>query len=128
VIALGGVAAVEVTTGLMSSVPVVAVMNLIAALLAVLWNVITVSLRQSIIPDHLLGRVNSVYRFFAWGMMPIGAIVGGLIVVATERLADRELALRMPWFVSGGIQLAMLVWAAPRLTTARMDAARASVS
>jgi predicted MFS family arabinose efflux permease len=128
VIALGGVAAVEVTTGLMSSVPVVAVMNLIAALLAVLWNVITVSLRQSIIPDHLLGRVNSVYRFFAWGMMPIGAIVGGLIVVATERLADRELALRMPWFVSGGIQLAMLVWAAPRLTTARMEAARASAS
>jgi MFS family permease len=128
VIALGGVAAVEVTTGLMSSVPVVAVMNLIAALLAVLWNVITVSLRQSIIPDHLLGRVNSVYRFFAWGMMPIGAIIGGLIVVATERLADRELALRMPWFVSGGIQLAMLVWAAPRLTTARMEAARASAS
>ena len=33
----------------------------------VLWNVITVSLRQAIIPDHLLGRVNSVYRFFGWG-------------------------------------------------------------
>jgi hypothetical protein len=32
-----------------------------------LWNVITVSLRQRLIPDHLLGRVNSVYRFFAWG-------------------------------------------------------------
>ena len=50
----------------------------------VLWNVITVSLRQSIIPDHLLGRVNSVYRFFAWGMMPIGSLIGGLIVVVTD--------------------------------------------
>ena len=38
-----------------------------STVLAVVWNVITVSLRQSIIPDGLLGRVNSVYRFFAWG-------------------------------------------------------------
>ena len=40
---------------------------------AVLWNVITVSLRQAVIPDRLLGRVNSVYRFFGWGAIPIGA-------------------------------------------------------
>ena len=46
----------------------------IGATLGATWNVITVSLRQSIIPPHLLGRVNSVYRFFAWGMMPIGAL------------------------------------------------------
>src|SRR3954453_4123299 len=31
-------------------------------------NVITVRFRQTIIPSHPLGRVNSVYRFFAWGM------------------------------------------------------------
>ena len=73
VVALAGSAAIEVTIGLMSNVPVVAVMNLVAGLLAVLWNVITVSLRQSIVPDHLLGRVNGVYRFVAWGMIPIGA-------------------------------------------------------
>ena len=56
------------------------VMFLVTAFTGVLWNVITVSLRQTIIPDHLLGRVNSVYRFFAWGMMPIGLAIGGLIV------------------------------------------------
>jgi MFS family permease len=127
-ISLGGVAVVELTIGLMSNVPVVAVMNLVAALLAVLWNVITVSLRQSIIPDHLLGRVNSVYRFFAWGMMPIGAVIGGAIVAVTEHLGDRELALRMPWFVAGGIELVLLLWAAPRLTTSRMQAARAAAA
>lgn len=54
---------------------------------AVLWNVITVSLRQSIIPTHLLGRVNSVYRFFAWGSMPIGTLIGGAIVSALRHLA-----------------------------------------
>ena len=116
-VALAGSAAIEVTIGLMSNVPVVAAMNLLAGLLAVLWNVITVSLRQSIVPDHLLGRVNSVYRFLAWGMIPIGAIVGGVIVTVTERVGDRELALRMPWFVAGAIEVALLVYAAPRLTT-----------
>ena len=46
------------------------------------WNVITVSLRQRITPDHLLGRVNAGYRFFAWGSMPIGALLGGLVAEA----------------------------------------------
>ncbi len=45
----------------------------------VIWNVITVSLRQRIVPDHLLGRVNAAYRLFAWGTQPIGGLVGGII-------------------------------------------------
>ena len=43
----------------MSNVPAVVVFDLVAGVLALLWNVITVSLRQSIIPDHLLGRVTA---------------------------------------------------------------------
>lgn len=43
------------------------------------WNVIVVSLRQSITPDALLGRVNSCYRLLAWGTMPVGALLGGAI-------------------------------------------------
>ncbi|HET9667541.1 MAG TPA: MFS transporter, partial [Desertimonas sp.] len=125
-VALGATAASEMIIGLLSNVPAVAVLNLVAAFFAVLWNVITVSLRQSIVPDHLLGRVNSVYRFFAWGMMPIGAIVGGVIVVVTERVADRELALRLPWIISGATMIGLLVYATPRLTTRRLDAARAA--
>jgi MFS family permease len=125
-ISLAGSAVVEVAIGLMSNVPAVVALNLLAGVLALLWNVITVSLRQSIIPDHLLGRVNSVYRFLAWGMVPIGAALGGVIVTVTERFTDRELALRMPWFVAGGIEFALLAFAVPRLTTQRMDAARAA--
>ncbi len=92
---------------------------------AVLWNVITVSLRQTIIPDRLLGRVNSVYRFFAWGMMPIGSVVGGMLVVGTEAVGSRELALRMPWFVAAAAYVLLLVYAAPQLTTEKIEAARA---
>jgi hypothetical protein len=43
-----------------------------------MWNVITVSLRQAIVPDHLVGRLNSSYRLLAWGMMPAGAAIAGL--------------------------------------------------
>jgi predicted MFS family arabinose efflux permease len=45
----------------------------------VAWNVVTVSLRQRITPDHLLGRMNATYRLLGWGGMPIGAALGGLI-------------------------------------------------
>ncbi len=93
-----------------------------------LWNVITVSFRQSVIPDHLLGRVNSVYRFFGWGMMPIGAALGGLIVVIVDQFASRDLALRMPWLVAGVLSLLLFVVAGPRLTTAKFAAARAAAA
>lgn len=45
----------------------------------VVWNVLTVSFRQRIAPDHLLGRVNAGYRLLAWGTMPLGAAVGGVL-------------------------------------------------
>ena len=51
----------------------------VGGMLIVLWNVITVSLRQRITPNRLLGRVNSAYRLLAWGTMPLGAAVGGLL-------------------------------------------------
>lgn len=97
-------------------------------LVAVLWNVITVSLRQTIIPDHLLGRVNSVYRFFAWGMMPVGSVLGGVVVLVTDTFASRDMALQMTWFVAGGLHLPLFLYAAPKLTTAKIEAARAEVA
>jgi hypothetical protein len=54
---------------------------------ALLWNVVTVSLRQVMIPDEILGRVNSVYRFLGWGAMPIGTILGGVLASLVEQTA-----------------------------------------
>lgn len=51
----------------------------IGGLTVVLWNVVAVSLRQRITPDTLLGRVNSGYRLLAWGTMPLGAAIGGIL-------------------------------------------------
>jgi len=38
-----------------------------------------VSLRQSIIPNHLLGRVNASAQFLTGGIWPLGAILAGLL-------------------------------------------------
>lgn len=78
---------------------------------ALLWNVVTVSYRQRAIPEELLGRVNSIYRFFGWGMMPLGALAGGLIVGWSETALGREAALRLPYLVSAIGTAALFVYA-----------------
>ena len=110
--------------GFTSSWQVVWVLTVFEAFVSVLWNTITVSLRQSIIPSHLLGRVNSVYRFFAWGSIPIGMFVGGGLVAAMTHFVSRESALRTPYFVSAVLGALLWALAAPRLTTAKIEAAR----
>lgn len=124
-VVLLGAAAGSLVIGVTSSWLVVYVAFAVGNLLAVLWNVITVSLRQTIIPDELLGRVNSVYRFFGWGMMPLGAVIGGAMVQVFELFMDREMALRMPFLVAAAIYVVVFVVAAPKLTTAKIEAARA---
>lgn len=38
-----------------------------------------VSLRQTVTPGHLLGRMNGSYRFITWGVIPVGALLGGYL-------------------------------------------------
>ncbi len=110
--------------GLTSSLPLTFVMMAIGSMLAMSWNIITVSLRQSVIPDELLGRVNSVYRFFGWGMMPIGALLGGLTVSVADSFFSRETALRIPWIIGAVGHLILFAVVARRLSTPNIEAAR----
>ena len=102
---------------LTSSPVLVGVMFAVSGLTSVVWNVITVSLRQSIIPDALLGRVNSVYRFLGWGTMPIGAAVGGALA--------KGFGLRAPFFANVGVLAIMGVAALPVVNRRAIEAARA---
>lgn len=74
-----GFSALEGLPGLTASVPAVGASFFVAGAMGIAWNVITVSLRQRIVPDRLLGRVNAGYRLLAWGTMPLGAALGGLL-------------------------------------------------
>ncbi len=104
---------------------VVALWFAFSTVFMILWNIITVSYRQTIIPDALLGRVNSVYRFFGWGMMPIGSLLGGAVVAIADIWVDRATALRWPFFIAGIIYVGIFIYALPRLTTAKMETTRA---
>ena len=108
----------EAAVGLMSNAWAVAGLFWISGLFVPVWNIITVSLRQQIVPDHLLGRVNSVYRFLGWGLQPLGALAGGLLANAY--------GLRVPFLVGGAVTAVCLVLAWPRITTHAIEAAKAA--
>ena len=42
-------------------------------------NVQTITVRQAVTPDALLGRMNASYRTITWGLVPIGALLGGFL-------------------------------------------------
>jgi MFS family permease len=45
----------------------------------VVYNVAQVSLRQAITPSRMQGRMNATMRWFVWGTIPIGALLGGVL-------------------------------------------------
>ncbi|MDO8361438.1 MAG: MFS transporter [Actinomycetota bacterium] len=72
-------------------------MSTVQALTTTIWSIVTVSLRQQIVPDALFGRVNSVYRWVSTGSMPLGALVGGLVA--------KFYGLRAPYFAAAAVLL-----------------------
>lgn len=66
------------------AVPTIALPMVMAAefaqwLFLVVYLVIEVSVRQTVTPDHLQGRVNATERFLVNGAIPLGALLGGLL-------------------------------------------------
>jgi MFS family permease len=52
----------------------------------ILFNINTGSLRQVIVPDHLLGRVMSIASVLAWSAIPLGSFLGGLLISRTNNI------------------------------------------
>ena len=93
----------------------VVAMTTIQALMTTVWSIVAVSLRQQIVPDHLFGRVNSVYRWVSVGVMPIGALLGGLVA--------GRFNLRAPYFLASGVLLLAALLVTSRLTTSAIASA-----
>jgi MFS family permease len=72
-----------------------------------LWSIVAVTLRQQLVPAELRGRVNSAYRMLSAGLMPFGALAGGLVA--------RELGVRAAYPVAGVIRAVALLVALPVL-------------
>lgn len=79
-----------IVAGLLSAVSLGSIM---------VWNVLTLALRQRLIPNEMLGRVGASYRFLVYLGMPVGALVGGVIA--------NHYGVRSALFVSGSALIAL---------------------
>jgi MFS family permease len=68
---------------------------------ATLFNIGQVSLRQAVTPNNLLGRMNATMRVATWGVLPVGAVVGGL--------AAEALGITNTLWLAGGIAVLSLL-------------------
>lgn len=76
----------------------------------ILWNTVSVSYRQRLIPDAILGRVNSLYRLLAWGMMPAGLALSGVMIELSGTLLPRPQAIALPiWAAAAAAALLFLL-------------------
>ena len=82
-----------------------------------IYNINQVSLRQALTPAAMAGRMNATMRWFVWGTIPIGSLIGGII--------GETLGLRAAILVGGvGASLAFIpllfgpVWKIKEMPTA----------
>jgi MFS family permease len=61
------------------TVPAIAVAVLLLGFLNTIGNVVSQSMRQRMVSPGMLGRVGGAGRTLAYGLMPVGAVLGGLV-------------------------------------------------
>jgi predicted MFS family arabinose efflux permease len=85
----------------------------IQAVAVAVGNVATLSLRHAIVPTELLGRVNNAFRTCVWGVMPLGALAGGVLA--------SQVGLHTTFLIAGVGQIGAIVLAS-RLLALRIAA------
>ena len=78
--------------GLAPNFWVLGVIGFISSFAITNWNILLMSCYQVLIPTELYGRIHGARRTFVWGLMPIGAFLGGVLA---------HLGLRVPLLVGG---------------------------
>jgi len=78
--------------GLAPNVWVFGVIGFVSSFAITNWNILLMSCYQVLIPSDLYGRIHGARRTFVWGVMPVGAFIGGVIAHA---------GLRIPLLVGG---------------------------
>jgi hypothetical protein len=96
---VGGLAFIAL--GVVGNALIAAVLFAISSWSVLVWNVLTMSLRQQLIPEALFGRVQGAWRTLVWGAMPVGALIGGLVAA--------RFGLGAPFVVAGIGHMVILV-------------------
>lgn len=80
-------------------------------------SVVNASLRQTLVPDALLGRVGNLFRSMIWSALPAGALLGGALASV--------LGLRAPLLIAGCLQVIVAEISADRLAAVLASPQRA---
>ena len=98
----------QLVIGLATAAWMVGAAGFVLGFAITVWNVVTVTVRQRLIPGDRFGRVNGVYRWLGAGASAVGVAAGGFVAYWTN--------LRAPFLIGGGITLvAAILFARPVL-------------
>lgn len=98
--------AAQLVIGLAPATWIVASAGFVLGFAITVWNVVTVTVRQRLIPIDRFGRVNGVYRWLGAAASAVGVASGGFVAYETN--------LRAPYLIGGGITLvAAILFARP---------------
>ena len=100
----GGVLLALVDPSMALVLPLLALAQISAGIGRSIASINQISLRQAITPDRLLGRVNASRRLLVFGIIPFGALLGGIL--------GESLGLRAALFVGAGIQVLGFIYTA----------------
>ncbi|MGV7117099.1 MFS transporter [Paenibacillus kyungheensis] len=84
------------------TVPLLIISYFFGSMGVVISNIYVVSIRQTITPNEMLGKMNASYRFVVTGVTPIGALLGGAL--------GSIIGLRMTLLVGAIGTLTALIW------------------
>ncbi len=113
-LAVAGVAGL--TAGTSNNVIVFAASMAVAVACGTLANIVVLSLRQTLVPDELRGRVNSLYRVALATAAPLGALAAGQLAGLVS--------LRAPLLVMGVGTLLLAAAAVPVVNNRAIERAR----
>jgi len=92
--------AMIVLTGLSPNAYIFVAVQVVVGFTISIWNILLMSVYQSLIPTHLYGRIHGARRTLVWGLMPIGSVIGGFIAKG---------GLRLPFLLGGVIAIVISV-------------------
>jgi len=62
-----------------AAIPILIAGTFVVSFLVLVYNITQVTMRQRLTPPRLLGRMNSSIRFVVWGVMPLSALLAGVL-------------------------------------------------
>lgn len=86
--------ALIVAQGMSPNIWILGLLGFSGSLVITIWNVLLMSLYGILIPRALFGRIHGARRSVVWGLMPLGAVLGGFVA---------KIDLRLPFLLFGTI-------------------------